>query len=190
MKQRIVIKRCGLDQFGKDRPAVGPIGKEAEPYDQDEIEITMFDPNGVHIERGPSFDENGEIQYEISMEDFIKQHAEVVANGRPYFIGTVEDLPADPYFRDAWVYDESGSTPKITINLDKAKALQLELLNFKARQRIQELSDPVAAALGGVNAQAEIAKVVDALKKVDMSKLTTPEEVKAFIPQVLKGKDD
>jgi hypothetical protein len=183
MKQRIFIKQCGRDEDGNTGP-LSPKGVRLENvYPQNGVAIFTPQPEAMHQLRGPSFDDKGEVVYQRPMEDLLKEFAEGLAGGRPYFIGTVEDLPADPYFRNAWRWDESSGKPVIVVDLQEAKAFHQLALSGALRAKLHQLADPLAALDSDV--EAEKKKALAAYKAVDLSNLTDLNEIKKMVPKEL-----
>lgn len=99
----------------------------------------------------------------------------------------IDDIPTDRYFRNAWRLNNG-----IEIDIDKARAIHLNNLREIRNKKLESFDVPFQRALESkdVPKQDEIAAQKQALrdmpKSVDLSVLSAPESLKAFMPDILK----
>ena len=184
MKQRVFIKACGMDAEGNLQPKA-PDGVQAQPYLQEGVLITSFDPYGVYDDRNPTFDpEDGELVFERTIAEVIASKAEKIANGRPYFIGSVVDQPVDRLFREAWRYDETTTPHSVRVDLGAAKAICEAVMIGHVRNIVGQAYNPLLSAADNDARRVELIAHFD---KVDFSGLQTLSELKAYLEMVLNS---
>jgi hypothetical protein len=178
MDQRVFIKKCGRDQLGNTKTADLP-GRPGREFLANEVEVAIFDPQGVHELREPKFNKKkAEIEYARSVEEVIEDHAKVIADGRPYFIGTVADMPEDGEFRGAWFYDDETdpANPRIGVDIKVAREVQKLRVRDLAGRKIR-LLDPLDDKY-----QEKKDAIAKAVKSLDVSTISTTAELKKAVP--------
>jgi len=183
MDQRVFIKKCGRDQLGNTRMPDLP-GRPGREFLENEVEVAIFSAAGVYEMRGPSLNKKtAEVEYKFSVDEVIADHAKVIADGRPYFIGTVNDMPEDGgVFRGAWFYDDETDPqkPRIAIDIDVAREIQ--------RLRIKDFGSMKMRKLDMFAPDIEEKKkaIIDACINFDLSGINTMSDLRnAFPPEVL-----
>lgn len=99
-----------------------------------------------------------------------------------------EIVPADRTFRNAWEADGS----KISVNMPKARELHRAKFRLLRKPKLEalDLAYMRADELGDTAAKAQVVSQKQALRDVtelpELEKASTPEELKAIIPEILK----
>lgn len=135
--------------------------------------------------------ENGEVLIIIPAPDSGLTIEEIAAKdvptGVPFNIVDVSELPTDRHFRNAW--ELNGST--LSVNMAKARNIHKNNLRGMRVKKFEALDADYMKATekGDVTAQQVIAQKKQALRDVTIDPAidaaTTPDELKAVIPQVL-----
>lgn len=97
-------------------------------------------------------------------------------------------LPKDPYFRNAWIHDGD----EIKVDLEKAKDIHREELRRLRKPKLERLDIKFMRA--SETSDEERKKEVIALKQylrditqhTDLVNAQTPEDIKNFMPDILK----
>lgn len=204
MDIRIFIKQCGRDQFGNTKPPMqGHTQVIIDDYPDNGISIVVpqddvidylrwpvkdvhvpDDENGHRLEkkeRTKTFDKNGEMVYAKTVMEVITEIAEEIAGGRPYFIGTIDHLPPKPYYRDAFIYDDSKEEHVIKLCLNKTKHIHIRNLHIYAKNAIKKLREEI------VPDKNKEEKIISALSNVEneVANCSTIDEVMQYKPEGL-----
>lgn len=146
--------------------------------------IWAFNINGeVHIYRAAPkedlervFGQMTDIEYRSfvtkrTVDEVRKAHGDV-----PFRVIEESEVPKDRTFRNAWGYD-------LKVDMTKARVLHM---NEIRKQRAKALEKLDLETMKGRDVQAEKQKLRDLPQTFDLSKATTPEELKALWPEELK----
>jgi len=99
-----------------------------------------------------------------------------------------EDIPKDWYFRDAWCHHED----KIRVDIDKCKDIHRNNLRELRKPKLERLDVKFmrASETGDEERKKEVVALKQYLRDItqhpDLLNATTPEEVKSFMPDILK----
>ncbi len=88
------------------------------------------------------------------------------------------DLP-DPYFREAWVKQGKNCV----VDMPKARAVHMDKIRIVRDEKLKALD---IETLKGIDVQAQKTVLRDIPQTFNLSTLTTPEDLKAAWPEVLK----
>ncbi|HYH63437.1 MAG TPA: hypothetical protein VD866_01950 [Urbifossiella sp.] len=114
--------------------------------------------------------------------------AKDVPAGLPWRL--VEAVPADRAFRAAWTGQRA-----IDVDMTRARAIHLDRLRVVRNEKLKALDVEYQKAheSGDENRQAEVAKRKQELRDlpaaVDLSAVTSPAELKAFVPATLTDRE-
>lgn len=107
----------------------------------------------------------------------------------PFRITTIDKIPKDRYFRNAWTDDNATTT--VDIHLGKARAVHMNEIRKVRNDKFIELGFPTK-----LNEDLEMAIIPEAIRNklralrdlpetIDLSQATTPKELKAIWPKEL-----
>lgn len=114
-----------------------------------------------------------------------EEHRNTVDSHRPL---DEAEMPNDRYFRSAWKHSEDN----LGLDMDKCREIHTNKLRELRLPRLEALDIEYnrASEAGDVFKQSEVAFRKQALRDVTLSpeilNAQTPEELKAFIPEILK----
>ncbi len=145
----------------------------------------MYNPNSKErqalTERGVTFETEDELN------DYIAKQA--IPSGKRYKTFNQEDLPADRYFRDAWVADIENN---LEVDMNKAKDIHMSAIRKWRDEQLASLDGPSLRAIETQDADAiaEIFAEKQALRDIpqtiDLDVANTPEELKNIKPEGMK----
>lgn len=113
-----------------------------------------------------------------------------VPKGCSWRVVSVDKLPKDFNFFDAWTDDYPTET--VDIDMDKAKAIHLDRLRAKRTEKFVEMGFPyrltpeVEKSIVSPITQERLQSLRDFPQKLDLSKVNSVEELSKIIPDVLK----
>jgi len=102
--------------------------------------------------------------------------------------GRKSDIPTDRTFRNAW--DDSDSTPKVVVNMPKAREIHMDKIRATRDAKLAELDIEVLKAMeaGDTARVTAIAKEKQDLRNIpqtfDLSKAKDPESLKKLWPDI------
>lgn len=111
--------------------------------------------------------------------------------GETWRIVPTDSLPASRDFRDAWTDDQP--TPTVDVDMTKARAIHMDRLRVLRNEKLAALDlDSLRAIESGDKARlsaisASKQELRDLPTSTDLSKIATPEELAAFMPDALKS---
>lgn len=100
---------------------------------------------------------------------------------------TFDQIPNDRTFRNAW--EHSGN--KVQVNMNKAREIHMNQIREVRDKKLASLDVETIKALGSGNSnavavvEAQKQKLRDIPQTLDLTKATTPEELKAIWPEEL-----
>ncbi len=124
----------------------------------------------------------------MSIEEIAKKD---VPEGCNYRISTIDKLPANRLFRDAWT--DENATDTVDIDMQKARAIHLCRLRVvrNAKLRALDLEYIKADEKSDTNKKTDIANLKQALRDLpetlDLSTAQTPEQLTAIMPEILNA---
>lgn len=112
-----------------------------------------------------------------------------VPEGCEHRIATIDKLPSDRVFRDAWTDENPSET--VDIDMQKARAIHMDRLRLKRNDKLKLLDVEYIKAMESDDNSAKNA--IKALKQqlrdlptaYDLGTASTPEELKLMIPEIL-----
>lgn len=102
----------------------------------------------------------------------------------PYRIVDTSNIPSDRYFRNAWTDDNITET--VDVDMKKACDIHMDVIRRGRDKKMKELD---IETLKGNDVQPEKQALRDIPQTFDLSKATTPEELKELWPEELAGYD-
>lgn len=122
-----------------------------------------------------------EVQFTETEDDFVQRIAEKdVPEGLEYRITDVSNIPSDRTFRNAWTDDNPTET--VDVDMPKARIIHMDRLREIRDEKLVELDKRKY----GSEKDAERQALRDMPTNTDLSIVTTPEELKAIMPNELK----
>ena len=104
-----------------------------------------------------------------------------VPDGLEYRLAPLESLPKERYYRDAWTDDLETET--VDVDIEKARVIHSGKIREARNAKLAELD---IETMKGLDVQAEKQVLRDLPANTDLSTATTPEELRAIWPEVLK----
>lgn len=164
MNKRIIFKN--LDG------SIGIVIPSPKARGQILLEKEKLDKEGNVITPAKYRDENDiEFSIRIAMTD--------VPHGLDYRIVDASEIPEDRTFRDAW----TDSANAVKVDMPKARQIHMNRIREKRNEKLAVLD---IETLKGKDVQAQKQKLRDLPQALDLSKVKTPEELKALWPVELK----
>lgn len=138
--------------------------------------------------------EDGGVCVTVYNEDDIEIHAQEIMNNwnsdlelveqygqiTEYRITTIDKVPTDRTFRNAWTDENDTST--VDVNMDKAREIHMDNIRAVRDEKLKELD---IEALHGADVQEEKQALRDIPATLDLTTAETPEELKAIWPELL-----
>lgn len=113
----------------------------------------------------------------LTIEEIAKKD---VPDGLEYRITDVSNIPTDRTFRNAWTDDEPTDT--VDVDMPKARALHMDKLRGLRNDKLKALD----SRKYGSGKDAERQALRDMPGNTDLELATTPEDLKAILPEELK----
>lgn len=121
-----------------------------------------------------------------SIEEIAKKD---VPFGLSWRITTIDNIPTDRYFRNAWT--DNNPTPTIDVDMEKAKNIHLQNIRNKRADKFIELGFPIKLDsdleknLIPQETRDKLQALRDIPQNIDLSTAITPEELKTIWPKEL-----
>ena len=126
---------------------------------------------------------DGEDDVYFTDEEKLTLLGERVSGGSPYRITESSNLPTDRTYRGAWT--DSNPTDTVDINLDKAKDIHMQILRSERDEALRILD---IETLKGIDVQSAKQILRDLPDTIDLTRVTTIEELSSIWPEELKRK--
>ena len=107
--------------------------------------------------------------------------AKDVPNGLEWRIVDVTDLPSDRTFRAAWTDDNLTST--VDVDMDKARNIHMHNIRLARNAKLKDLD---VEQLKGIDVSSTKQALRDLPQTFDLSGATTPDELQALWPTIIK----
>lgn len=148
------------------------------------ISIISVDEKAATKDFIKHYDREPESQEELAKFEFEKSERIIGAGAVPknrhesWRIAGDAEIPQDRYFRKAW--EDNGT---LSVNMPKARDIHMDRIRAKRNEKLKELD---IETLKGRDVQTEKQALRDIPQTFDLTKATTPEELKALWPDELK----
>lgn len=107
--------------------------------------------------------------------------AKDVPEGLFHRITTKDNIPTERDFRNAWTDTKAGMT--VDVDVEKAKGIHMDNLRGIRNKKLEALD---IETLKGNDVQVEKQVLRDLPETIDLSGITTAEELRNFLPEELK----
>jgi hypothetical protein len=126
------------------------------------------------------------IQYIPTIEEIAEKD---VPKGCEYRIATIDKLPKDRYFRNAWTDDLNTNT--VDVDMEKAREIHMDNIRKERNAKFMEMGFPVKLdedlekAIIPKETRNKLQTLRDIPQQIDLSIASTPAELKAIWPEEL-----
>jgi hypothetical protein len=189
----IVYKKGGQVRIGKPQPqALALLTTKSPAYAKHRAERDI----ALQVEHDGRSEEDLRPYYDGLVKGNLteEQALAVIARkdalpGETWRIAEEDQIPQDRTFRDAWTDDQPTDT--VDIDMPKARAIRMHQLRHLRNERLKALdAESVKALESGTKAeQKAVAEKKQALRDMpqntDLSTIESPEELAAFVPEIL-----